>query len=210
VLIIGSELVRTESKETQWRRLIREVRKVFSGRLSYSANWDHYRQIAWWDAVDIVGLTTYFDLTDRGRNPPTLQNLLAAWQEIREEIVTWQQRVNRPILFTEVGWPSMATGAQEPWNYYGAVDRPDHRLQARCFEAFFRTWFQQPEMTGYLVWEWRNKPDHEITDPKKLAADTGYIPAGKPAIDVIRKYNAMPPLKRDKPSTQPATAPHDE
>ncbi len=207
VFIIGSELVRTEEKEAQWRRLIHEVRRVYDGRLSYSANWDHYRQIAWWDAVDIVGLTTYFDLTDKGRNPPTLENLTAAWGEIRREIITWQQRVNRPILFTEVGWPSQATGAQQPWNYYGAEDTPDHALQARCFEAFFRTWFQQPEMTGYLLWEWRNNPAQEITDPAAWKRDVGYIPAGKPAMDVIRKYNAMPPLTKPEPTSQPTSAP---
>jgi hypothetical protein len=208
VLIVGSELVRTESKETQWRRLIRKVRKVYGGRLSYSANWDHYRQIAWWDAVDIVGLTTYFDLTDKGKNPPTLENLTAAWEDIREDICTWQKRVNRRILFTEVGWPSQATAAQQPWNYFGAEDQPDPQLQARCFEAFFRTWFHRPEMTGYLIWEWRNNRTQEIHQPEKLAGDVSYIPAGKPAIDVIRKYNAMPPPH--PPASRPATQPEDK
>ncbi|MFP4053596.1 MAG: glycoside hydrolase family 113 [Phycisphaerae bacterium] len=203
VLIVGSELLYTEEKEKQWRNLISQMRKVYRGRVSYSANWDHYRQIRWWDAVDIVGLTTYYDLTDDGRKKPTLENLQAEWKDIRTKILTWQRKVNRPILFTEVGWPSQVTAAKEPWNYYGSEDSPDHDLQARCFEAFFRTWYDQEAMVGYLVWEWPNNSTMELTDPDKLKKDVGYVPCGKPAMDVIRKYNAKPAIRRRRATTQP-------
>ncbi len=196
VFMVGSELVRTESQEQQWRHLVSRVREAFSGRIGYSANWDHYVNIAWWDAVDIVGMTTYHDLTRDGLRKPTLTNMLDEWQRIRRRILDWQKTVNRPILFTEVGWPNQSTAARKPWNYRAAPREPAPDLQANCFEAFFRTWFGQESVAGYVVWEWRSDagdwPDE---------TDTGYVPAGKPAMDVIRRWFHRQPPRAESPSS---------
>ncbi len=203
VFMVGSELVSTEKDHApRWRRLIREVRGVFKGCLSYSANWDHYRPVSWWDEIDIVGMTTYYDLT-KGKQP-TVQRLLASWQPIRRDVLAWQRTINRPILFTEVGWPNQVTCAQYPWDYTRNPDKPDPTAQANCFEAFFRTWIREPSVAGFLVWEWRNAPGQD-TGPK----DTGYVPCGKPAMKVIQKYYQMPgaePKATRPAASQPATA----
>ena len=187
MFIVGSELISTESQEQRWRELIRRVRGLYKGYLSYSANWDHYRQVKWWDALDIIGMTTYYDLTEG--KPPTLERLLASWKLIRKQIVDWQKKINRPLLFTEVGWPNQETCAQYPWDYYRATTRPDEGAQANCFEAFFRTWQGREEVAGYLIWEWRNHPSQKI-GPQ----DTSYVPNGKKAMQVIRKYLRKQPL----------------
>jgi hypothetical protein len=185
VFLVGSELLSTESQTDKWRELIADVREIYSGRLAYSANWDHYRPIEWWDALDIVGMTTYYDLT-KGETP-TVERLMDAWKPIREEILSWQTTVNRPILFTEVGWPNQTTCAEHPWNYFGSTE-PAPQAQANCFEAFFRTWADEPIVAGFVVWEWQNHPE-QTTGPE----DTGYNPAGKPAMKVIERYFALEP-----------------
>ena len=188
VFMIGSELVSTEIPKytSRWRKLIRTVRSVYQGRLSYSANWDHYDVIEWWDDLDIIGMTSYYDLA-AGKKKPTLESILAAWKPIKQKVLKWQATVNRPLLFTEVGWPNQSTCAEFPWDYYRATDDPDPRLQDDCFKAFFQTWFKEKTVAGYLVWEWRNY-DRQVGGPK----DTGYFPEGKPAMDTIRKYFALP------------------
>jgi len=199
MLVVGSELVSTEKDHAaRWRSLIRRARKAFKGYLSYSANWDHYRPVSWWDAIDIIGMTTYYDLT--GGKEPTVERLLASWRPIRKEVLDWQKTINRPLLFTEVGWPNQVTCAQYPWDYTRNPDKPDPTAQANCFEAFFRTWMQEEAVAGFLVWEWRNHPNQKI-GPK----DTGYVPCGKPALDVIRKHYQSPDPRSQ--TTQPATAP---
>jgi len=185
VFVVGSELVSLTGEVKRWRRLIGKVRNVYSGRLSYSANWDHYFNITWWDDLDIVGMTSYYDLV--GENKPTLDVLLKAWRPIKEEILAWQRKFNRPILFTEVGWPNQEGCAKYPWNYYHNPDKPDPATQAKCFEAFFRTWENEKVLAGVLVWEWRN---HE--GMKGGPADTSYFPEGKPAMQAIRKYFTSP------------------
>ncbi|HUU21683.1 MAG TPA: glycoside hydrolase TIM-barrel-like domain-containing protein [Phycisphaerae bacterium] len=180
VFIVGSELIKTEDQTDRWRALIRKVREVFKGRLSYSANWDHYRPVQWWDDLDLIGMTTYYDLT--GGDKPTVERLCKSWKEIKSKILKWQAQINRPILFTEVGWPSQETCAQYPWDYYRSK-KADPTAQANCFEAFFRTWIQEDSAAGFLVWEWRSW-DGQKTGPQ----DTSYVPCGKPAMDVIKKY----------------------
>ena len=182
LLMVGSELVSTEDQTEPWRKLIARVRKIYTkGRLSYSANWDHYKIPKWWNDLDMIGMTTYHDLT--GDRKPTLANILAGWRPIREQILTWRATINRPIIFTEVGWPNQPSCAQFPWDYYRSTET-DPQAQAACFEAFFQTWITQKEVAGILVWEWQSREGQDIS-PK---TDTSYVPCGKPAMDVIRKY----------------------
>ncbi|MFW6066611.1 MAG: glycoside hydrolase family 113 [Planctomycetota bacterium] len=197
--IIGSELVSTERQEQRWRDLIVRVRSRYDGLLSYSANWDHYRPVKWWDAVDMIGVTTYFDLTNG--DEPTLERLMQSWSEIKNELLQWRRTQGKPLLFTEVGWPNQATAAQYPWDYFRAQDEPAPEIQADCFEAFFRTWFDEPDVAGFLVWEWRSYPAQRV-GPE----DPSYVPVGKPALEVIEKYYQRP-VTGELPTTGPAQPP---
>ncbi len=206
VLIVGSELISLESETERWRTLIREVRGAYRGQLSYSANWDHYWVPKFWDDLDIVGMTSYYDLV--GEKKPSLEVLLASWRGIRKDILKWQRKINRPILFTEVGWPSLEGCAKAPWDYTVSA-RPDPVTQDLCFQAFFRTWRNEPASTvaGVLIWEWRSHPGQ-----KGGPEDTSYIPIGKPAMKTIQAFFQSPgaaPTTGSAPATAPAgdTAP---
>ena len=183
VFMIGSELVSTETQAERWRELIDKVRAEYKGRLAYSANWDHYRPITFWAQLDMIGMTTYYDLT--GGKEPTVERLKESWRPLKNKILEWRNAnyPKHPIIFTEVGWPNQTTCAQYPWDYYRAKDKPDPEAQANCFEAFFETWMDEPAVAGYLVWEWRNHPG-QATGPE----DTSYVPCGKPAEKVIGKH----------------------
>ena len=57
-LMVGSELVSTEKSTERWVRVIEEVRpRFYGGKLGYSANWDHYREVNFWDHLDFIGMT---------------------------------------------------------------------------------------------------------------------------------------------------------
>jgi len=184
VFMVGSELISLETSEDRWRDLIAQVRQAYKGMLSYSANWDHYKPVKFWDALDIIGMTTYYDLT--GGKPVTLETLMDSWKPIKKEILDWQSKIGKPLIFTEVGWPNQVTCAQYPWDYYRSMDKPDTKAQALCYEAFFKTWIGEKAAGGFLVWEWRNYPQQKI-GPE----DTSYVPCGKPCLKVIEKYFAM-------------------
>ena len=59
LLSIGSELSSTEEQSDRWRKLARNVRKVYRGKLWYAATADRVASVGFWDAVDVVGVTGY-------------------------------------------------------------------------------------------------------------------------------------------------------
>ncbi|MBI5723732.1 MAG: hypothetical protein HZA50_07235 [Planctomycetes bacterium] len=201
LFILGSELISTETQTDRWRSLIKQAREAYRGKLTYSSNWDHYTVVKFWDDLDMVGMTTYYDLT--GGKEPTVELMMNSWLPHKQKILDWQKTAGKPILFTEVGWPNQVTCAQYPWNYYAAPDKPQPKYQADCFEAFFRTFVGEPGIAGFLVWEWRSSVDQAVSPDK----DTSYCPYGKPAMDVISSYYRMLGGTASGPASQTGSGP---
>ncbi|MSP70633.1 MAG: hypothetical protein EXR76_00300 [Myxococcales bacterium] len=177
VFSVGSELGSMEAQEGRWRGLIAEVRSQFRGQILYSANWDHFEHVSFWDAVDLVGLTAYHRLTTRPPPArPDLDELRAAWARIRLVVVDFSQRIGRPVVFTEVGYPSQASAAHRPWDY-AAGSAPDLALQADCYRAFVETWRDEAALSGVFFWNWWGVGG---------AFDADYTPRGKPALEHLR------------------------
>lgn len=179
---IGSELASLEGEEPRWRALIAQVRAVFKGRLIYSANWDHYAEVPFWDALDLVGLTAYYELTkDRDAS---LAELTDAWRKIRDVLLDWRELagVKAPLVFTELGYPSIDGTATAPWDYTrnAPVDLEEQR---RALEAFRRAWGHRDELAGVFFWNWFGPGG-----PK----DRWYTLKGKPALDVVKRWYARP------------------
>ncbi len=182
VFVVGSELVSTETEThlPQWRKTITKIREVFKGRLTYSSNWDHYTHVKFWDQLDFIGMNSYWALGDDEN--VTNDEIVKRWRGIQKELFAFQKKINKPIIFLEVGWCSMANMAAEPWDYtkdeYEA--KTDFDLQKRLYEAFFEAWHGRPELGGFCIWVW---------DPGTPAADDrGYTPKGKPAEKVLREW----------------------
>ncbi len=200
VLMVGSELVSTEVHTDRWKRVIREVRALYPapGKLAYSANWDHYRNIEYWDDVDLIGMTTYYKLADQPG--PTLDTLERAWKPIRNDILAWQQKIGKPILFTEVGWASQEGCSVEAWNYYRHDKATAAGLeeQKRCYQAFANTWRDVDGVGGVIWWEWTSgQGGHE---------DFGYTPKAKPAERVLRDWFVYQRQQRAKQAASDAPA----
>lgn len=194
VLSVGSELVSTERYTDRWRKVIREVRKHFPGKLTYSANWDHYKVVEYWDELDLVGMTSYYKLSPAPN--PTLETLITQWAPIKRGILRWQKKVGKPLLFTEVGWCSQEGTSIEPWNYYYSQVATPAGLeeQRRCYRAFMDTWKDTPEVGGVIWWEWNNTPG----GPE----DYNYTPRNKPAEKELRAW--FQSVRRKGSATQPA------
>lgn len=186
IFSVGSELASLEADEVRWRRLIAQVRGVFAGRLLYSANWDHYAQVPFWDAVDLIGLTGYYRLTDR--NDASEAELTAAWGKIKTKLLAWQATVKRPILFTELGYPSLDGGARAPWDYTQGTAM-DHEEQRRALAAFTETWAGERALAGVFFWNWWGPGDGQ---------NTWYTINGKPAEEVVRRWFARPHATPDR------------
>jgi hypothetical protein len=181
-MMIGSELVSTEKQTDQWRELIRVVRGRFGGKLGYSANWDHYKPVQFWDQLDLIGMTSYYTLADK--KGPSVEELVKRWQPHYKELTEWQRQLGRPIVFTEVGWCSQEGAATAPWNYYQSSTASPAGMeeQRRLYEAFLQVWDTTPGVGGIIWWEW--------TAGAGGPQDYGYTPKAKPAEQVLRRWFA--------------------
>ncbi len=183
-LMVGSELVALESSTQRWRKIIGEVKQFYRGKLGYSANWDHYQtdKIEFWDQLDIVGMTSYYQLAEHDN--PTIQTVIDSWQPFKKDILKFQNEIRKPVVFTEVGWCSQDGAAVEPWNYYRKQEATPSGLaeQATLYEAFMKVWDGTPGIGGYIWWEWNN----EAGGPKNF----NYTPKGKPAEKLLREWFA--------------------
>lgn len=179
-LSIGSELSTLDGRADHdaWAALAADVRRVLAGRLSYSANWDHYRDVAIYDLVDDVGVCGYLPLVAPGGDA-TLDDLVRGWRDRRVELERFARAMGRPIVLTELGYRSVRGAAAAPWDEAarGAVDLDEQR---RAYAAFRRVWHDAPPAVygGVYFWNW-----YGWGGPTSRS----YTPRGKPALDELRK-----------------------
>lgn len=176
ILSIGSELCSLESRARRWKGLVRSIRSIYPGRLTYSANWDHLEpMLAWSGELDLVGMNAYYEVGHEGSSPSDLRR---SWKPVIREVAAWRQRHGKPLLITEVGYPSIASGTRYPWDYT-AAGSPDPSEQARGYRAFLEAWSGVEGLAGTYFYLW-----WDAGGPQ----DTGYTPRGKPAAKVLADW----------------------
>ena len=179
LLCVGVELDGTRHRDGEWRSTIRRVREVFPGPLTFAANWGRERDIRWWDALDYAGVDAYFPLA-QSADPPA-DELTASWSRHLSGLRAWARAIDRPVIFTEIGYRSVAGAAAQPWAWQDE-GTPDADEQALLYRAALEAVWSEPWIAGLFWWEWRTAP------PDRPQDDTSFTPQGKPALDVLREF----------------------
>lgn len=179
---IGNELTKSTRHEQSWRRLIAETRKRYHGRLTYGSNIEEVFNVPFWDALDAIGISAYFPLSER--QSPDEAELARAWRPIVTRLARLSARWKRPIIFTEIGYSSRDGATAQPWEEHGG--NLNLRLQAAAYEAFFKTVWPQPWLRGVYFWKWESYVNHD--DGRSVA----FTIENKPAAAVVRKHFATP------------------
>ena len=97
-----------------------------------------------------------------------------------------QVEAEEPGLYSII----VSNAATDPWDYTTG-DPVDNDLQKRLYEGFFESWYGDPQLGGFSIWEWSPTPD--ASDEKALEEiERGYTPEGKPAEKVLREWLAKP------------------
>ena len=177
VLVIGNELAGLTVHERAWRSLIAQVRRVYHGPLTYAAHWEQeLGRIPFWDDLDWIGVNFYFPIAAEGAEPEAHSSQI---DQAAERIARVRERYSKPVLFTEVGFPALATAAARPWeeNASGL----DVELQARCYSVWLERFARQPGVEGMFWWKW---PSHGRGGP----FDFSHSPLGKPSMGVLRDW----------------------
>jgi hypothetical protein len=177
---VGCEYTATAGEKEQWETVIRGVRERYSGPIVYAADWTNYENVEWWDSVDYVGIDAYFPLSIL-KYDPTFDELKTAWVNYADEIEVWLSTVNKPVIFTEIGYRSGDGTNMCPSNYWS--DMPvDLQEQRDCYEAAFQTLWNRSWFYGFYWWTWMYDPAHGGPN------DSSHTPQSKPAQDVITHW----------------------
>ncbi|MCB9621415.1 MAG: hypothetical protein H6724_18395 [Sandaracinus sp.] len=142
-----------------WTRLIGEIRAVFPGWLTYSANWDEAENVLFWDQLDFVGINAFYPLAseDDATDATYAERAAALVPSLRELAEVLQM----PILFVEVGYTTRANAAVQPWLWPDGMEGVviDEREQARALAASFDAFLPEDFFAGFFVWRYYARLD---------------------------------------------------
>ncbi len=182
IFCIGTELEQfIVVRPAYWTQLISEVKKVYSGKLTYAANWDEYKRVPFWKELDYIGIDGYFPVSEE--KTPTVAQAREGWQAWKLEMKQVSEANNKPILFTEYGYRSIDFAGKEPWV-------SDHRLpgvnleaQTNLMTALYEELYPEPWFKGGFIWKW-------FIDDASVGGleNNRFTPQNKPVEQVIQEY----------------------
>lgn len=167
MLIIGCEMVQAERKAEYWRKLIDEIREVYTGLISY--NTDKYQEevLTWWDAVDVISSSGYYPI-DR-------------WDDNLDRIENVVKTHNKPFFFAECGCPSRKGSSLIPndWEHIGDIDLEE---QESYYKTIFEECAKRDWIGGFAFWNWHS----DISNYEPINDD--YSVYQKPAEKIVKYY----------------------
>jgi hypothetical protein len=127
---IGSELSSTEVQADRWRKLIKEVRKVYKGKLTYFATAESFDKVAFWDQLDVVGISID---QEKPRNEA----------QLLERLDTLRKKLARAPKVRDLGYvvAELACGS-------GPADAGRELL---CRRALFQSFRDESQLQGVFV-----------------------------------------------------------
>ena len=180
-----------------WWDFIDEVRSVFPGLLTYSANWDEAEDVLFWDRLDLIGINAFYPLA---HHPGATY---AEYQQGAREAAASVEQVasvlDMPVLFVEIGYTTREDAAVEPWLW--PDDMSDvvvsENEQARALEASLGAFAPNRWFTGFFVWRY-----YANLDDVSQEAIWGFSPHAKASEAVLRAalagewaVDAVPPRR---------------
>lgn len=181
IFCIGTELEQfVKNRPEYWRKLIEKIRKVYSGKLTYAANWDEFKRIDLWNRLDFIGIDAYFPLSDQ--KSPSIEDFEKGWQPHKNEVVEVQSKFNKPVLFTEYGYRSVDFVGKEPWNLDKIEGSVNLANQEKALQALYNQFWKEDWFAGGFVWKWFH--NHKKVGGQK---NNRFTPQNKPAELTIKK-----------------------
>ena len=187
MLSIGNELREFATRRPDFfKGLIARLRAEYPNlKLTYSANWDEYESITFWEDLDYLGVNSYFPLVDA--KTPQVEEIKEAFLPIKNDILSVARRSGVPVLFTEYGFRSIDHGLRRPWdngpNQVGV--NVNLEAQANAYIAFYETFWDEPWVAGGFFWEWFVEVD--LNNPGFRSNENGWYINGKPTEAVVRE-----------------------
>jgi hypothetical protein len=170
-----------------WTGLIRDVRGVFRGKLTYSANWDEAEDVLFWDQLDFIGINAFYPLADHDNASDA--EYAAGAQRALGTVEGLHAALHMPVLFVEIGYTTRPNAAVQPWLWPDDMDGVvvDPGEQARALAALIGASVRNPWLSGFYVWRY-----YANLDDVSQEADWGFSPHAKPSEALLSEVFGTP------------------
>ncbi len=182
IFCIGTELEAfVKTRPNYWLELIKKIRKIYNGKITYAANWDEFKRVSFWSSLDYIGIDAYFPVSLK--KTPSILDCKEGWKTHKETILAITKKFNKPILFTEFGYKSANFTAKEPWDSSKKKYIVNFQAQANATQALFEEFWNEDWFAGGFMWKWYQNHSESggITNAK-------FTPQNKPVEKVIQKF----------------------
>jgi hypothetical protein len=149
---VGTEMNSLQPYVAEWRGLIAEVRRHYHGELTYNANWDIWRDVDFWDRLDVISMSAYMPLTDA--QYPSVADFKGGWSQYLPDMAFLSQKWGKPIFFGEAGYVPAPQAGKRPCCMPNTPH--DAQFQANGYEALVETFRAQPWWLGVNWWAWND------------------------------------------------------
>jgi hypothetical protein len=162
--VVGTELDSLE-RAPQWAGLLRSLRSVYHGQLTYDQNYDTFASDTDNPPVQSYDVDAYpgFGLPDSA----SVARLTEAWDAW---LGAHPLSVRRELTLSEIGIQAVAGSYAEPWNWYSALDAPiDTHIQTSWYQAACNA-VSTEQIGGGIYW-WEVNFDANPTAPRPFETD---------------------------------------
>lgn len=150
ILCIGVEMTETAlQKPDEWRKLIRKIRAIYNGPITYGSNWGkEFETLTFWNELDFMGVSCYYPLTDKKKISE--KNLKASFSKILKNLEKVQQQNQRPLLLTEIGFRNIT----HPWTlpHASSDGRPENAAHQEIAYRVVLESLQEAEFIAGMFW----------------------------------------------------------
>lgn len=180
MISIGTEIRQiVKTHDGYWFDLISKTRRVYPGPLTYSANWDNYENVPFWNELDYMGIDAYFPISES--KTPTVEELIEKGTETKQKIKEFSDTHLKKVLFTEFGFKSQDYCTSGHWKQDATSRNVNTQSQANAYEALFKLYWNEDWFAGGFAWKWhyKHKEAGGVSDPT-------FTPQNKLAEKILR------------------------
>ena len=171
----------TTPRAPSFVEIVRDVREVYPGLVTYAANWDDVHHTVVLGELDVIGVNGFYPLAEADGAP--LGDLMKGGRAIRDKLKTLSEEWDKPVMFTEIGYTTRPDPAVRPWEWPDHMTNVivDEAAQADAYWALLAPFLDEPWFAGFFVWRMYADPDDMSQE-----AEWGFSPRGKEAELVLR------------------------
>ncbi len=177
---VGVELKQVvKNKPNLWNRLIDSVRAVYTGEITYAANWDNYQYVTFWNKLDFIGIDAYFPVSQE--KTPTIESCYNGWENDFNKLKQLNNTTEKPIAFTEYGYRNVDFTGKEPWDDNNNTTY-NNDAQINAYKGLFCKFWNESWFKGGFLWKWF--PNHSSAGGDN---NNRFTPQNKPVENFIKE-----------------------